>query len=152
MLPEQNDESKFNRSLETGRPYTTNLGWKGEPSVSVRALGRLSSAQFTMMARPSEYSDSWLNLDEARGQRWGVMNFHGDDPEYQELEQRIMKEGIRRPVIIGEKHNMMVPGTPSNPTRIVRTPAHPVLDGHHRAFYAIKHGLHIPVAYAKGWK
>lgn len=144
MLPLDEETAKFNRSLQTGRAYSTLLGWKDEPAATVRALGRLSSAQFTMIARPSEYSDSWLNLDEARGQYPGQMNFHADDPEYQELEQRIIKEGVRRPVVLSERRRTMLPGTPSNPTRIVRGNVHEVLDGHHRAFIAVKHQLHIP--------
>ena len=144
MLSLPEEERKFNRSIETGRPSTTLLGFMGEPRVSVRALGKLSSAQFTMIARPSEYSNSWLHMDEARGQDWRTPDFFGDNPEYQDLEQRIMKEGVRRPVVLGSRQRMLLPGTSSNPNRIVRGNYHPVMDGHHRAYFAIKHGLPVP--------
>jgi ParB-like chromosome segregation protein Spo0J len=67
--------------------------------------------------------------------------------QYQELEQEIMKNGVMRPVIIGDKRNMMIPE--SGPKWPNRTLAHPLLDGHHRAFFAIKHGLEIPVSLLK---
>lgn len=146
------EQKKFNRSLETGRAYRTYMLWDGyDHAVDVKARGYMSSPQFTMIARPSEYGSSWLDIDEPVERRPGMVQggeFQADDPYYKDLEQQIMKEGIKRPVILGPKQGMMVPPTQSGRSRIVRVPAHPVMDGHHRAFYAIKHGLHIPVVEA----
>lgn len=144
------DQRRFNRSLETGRAYRTTALGNGYP-ISARALGRLSSGQFTMMVRPTDYSNSWLDMDVPRP-RVGPEHhqppiFGADDPHYQQLEEEIMKNGVIRPVIIGaKKENMMIPEIGDMGERWPnRTMAHPLIDGHHRAFFAIKHGLHIPV-------
>jgi hypothetical protein len=148
-LSHPEEQKRFDRSLETGKPYrTTFLG--NEYSISAQAMGRFSSPQFTMMVRPGDYSSSWLDMDVPRPRVPGMSEsqpFEADHPEYQELEQEIMKNGVLRPVIIGEKRNMMIPE--SGPTWPNRTLAHPLLDGHHRAFFAIKHGLDIPVSLLK---
>lgn len=147
MLPLPEEQRRFNRSLASGRPYRTQY-FGDEIPVSVRALGRLSSPQFTMMIRPGEYSNSWLNMDEPvpRTPNTTVPNdFDANHPAYQELEQEIMKNGVLRPVIISpNKKNVLIHDYGEKWPN--RTPAHFVLDGHHRAFFAIKHGLDIPVA------
>lgn len=147
MKPLHIEEQKFNRSLETGRSYGTEM-WGEERRVNVKAVGRFSSPQFTMLMRPSEYSASWLDMnipvDYAPGQVH-YQTFQEGHPEYEELEQSIMKEGVRRPVIVGQKQHVLLPDVYPDAKDFSRTPARPVLDGHHRAFFAIKHGLHIPV-------
>ena len=147
MLPLHEEERKFKRSLETGRSYSTRM-WGEERSATVKAIGRLSSPQFTMLMRPSEYSASWLDMnipvDYTPGQVH-YQTFQESHPEYEELEKSIMKEGVRRPVIVGQKQHVLLPDVSPDAKDFSRTPARPVLDGHHRAFFAIKHGLHIPV-------
>ena len=146
-MDENVDQQRFNRSLETGKPYRTTFLGEERP-ISAQAMGRLSSAQFTMMVRPGDYSSSWLDMDEPRPHIPGQMHrqpFDADHPEYQKLEQDIMKNGVIRPVIIGStKENIMIPTHGEQWPN--RTLAHPLLDGHHRAFFAVKHGLEIPVA------
>ena len=152
MLPLPEEEKRFSKSLETGKPYTT-YALGNEFRTSVKAMGRLSASQFTMMVRPSDYSNSWLDMDEPYEVPPGHVQgpkFQADHPAYKELEEQIMKEGVRRPVIVGSKQDMILPGVPGNENRLVRTPAHPLLDGHHRAFFAVKHGLEIPVSVFKG--
>jgi len=147
MRPLHEEEQKFKKSLKSGRFYGTEM-WGEERNVNVRAMGRLSSPQFTMLMRPSDYSNSWLDMDVPVPHVPGHVRhqpFDADHPEYQELEQRIMKEGVRRPVIVGQKQNMYNPDIHLDPNNITVRPAYPVMDGHHRAFFAIKHGLHIPV-------
>lgn len=146
MLPHSEEQKRFNRSLETGKPYrTTFLG--NEYPISAQALGKMSSAQFTMLIRPGDYSSSWLDMDVPRPRIPGQPEqqpFDAEHPEYQKLEQQIMKEGVLRPVIVGDKRDMMIPDFGEKWPN--RTLARPVLDGHHRAFFAIKHGIDIPVS------
>lgn len=149
-LPLPEEEKRFKRSLETGRPYVT-YALGDDYRTSVRALGRLSSAQFTMMARPGDYSNSWLDMDVPRPHIEGMMHtnaFQADHPEYKKLEESIMREGVRRPVIISQPRDVFALDDEDETTPIGRKRV--VLDGHHRAFFAIKHQLHIPTVVLQG--
>ena len=147
MLSPREDRKRFTRSLETGRPYRTTILGDGYP-ISARAMGIISVPQFTMMARPSEYHNSWLHMDEPQVRQPNMTHYpdfiEEGDEHYAKVEQDIMKNGVIRPVLLGPKRNMLIPETGEKWPN--RTPAHPVLDGHHRAFFAIKHQLPIPVS------
>lgn len=150
-LSPSEDQRRFNRSLETGRSYRTTMLGNQYP-ISAQAMGRLSSAQFTMMVRPTDYSSSWLDMGVPRPRAAPHEQqrpiFGADDPHYQALEEEILKNGVIRPVLISnQKENMMIPS--HGETWPNRTPAHPLIDGHHRAYFAIKHGLEIPVSVLK---
>jgi hypothetical protein len=134
MLSPREDRKRFTRSLETGRPYRTTILGDGYP-ISARAMGIISVPQFTMMARPSEYHNSWLHMDEPQVRQPNMTHYpdfiEEGDEHYAKVEQDIMKNGVIRPVLLGPKRNMLIPSPTGSGAR---TPAHPVLDGHHRAF------------------
>jgi len=80
--------------------------------------GRLSQGMY----KPSEYGENWTDVPSSR--RFHMM----PEGEMAKLEESIKSEGIQKPVTVDRWSSRVV-------------------DGHHRASIALRHGLDIPVEY-----
>lgn len=111
---------KYERSLETGRPFVDRvIGNK----VRVRAHHPLSAEQFAEAVNPREYASTWEDVQTQRKEK---------NPEkYNNLVESIRTEGVKVPVQVSAGISELT-GKPV------------VYNGHHRVAAALEAGAEIP--------
>lgn len=159
--PNNKDMDKFNRAMETGRAQLVPVWRRGE-RMRVRAMGHLHPDQFTHLVAPTEYVHDWdylaheennpifdknPQLREAQKRFVGNVEYNVDD-----LVKSVREHGVSTPVIISkhQKDTAMVDIEKNDWERdeqggIIFRPKHALIDGHHRAYAAMRTNQLIPV-------
>lgn len=154
---------KFDRALRTGRTHVVQM-WRrhGGVRVAVKALGHLQPQQFSEMVAPTDYVHDWeyltheehspvfdINptLREVRDRFVGNVEYNMDD-----LLDSVKHRGVQTPVIVHkvQKDEPVVDLETNDWKRdsegnFVSALKYPLLDGHHRAYAAMKANRPIPV-------
>lgn len=159
--PNDKDIEKFNRALQTGRAQTVPVWRRGE-RMRVRAMGHLHPDQFIETVAPGEYVHDWRYLtheenspifDKNPQLREAQKRFVGNvEYDVGDLVKSVEQHGVSNPVIISkhQQDTALVDIDKGDWKRdksggIVSEPRHLLIDGHHRAYAAIKSNQLIPV-------
>lgn len=142
---------KFERSLATGRSHIVPVWNRGE-RMAVRAHGWMSPEQFKEQVSPVHYS-GWDVMEHDPETQKGkefpevVKHFTGNvDYKIDDLINVVREEGIKRPVIISQQKQYQPDWDYEKGQWRKDSPdRHALLDGHHRAYAAMKAGKPIPV-------
>lgn len=152
---------RFHRAMETGRAQTVPV-WRRGDRMRVRAKGWLHPDQFIETVAPGEYVHDWRylaheennpifeknpQLREAQKRFVGNVEYDIDD-----LVKSVEEHGVSTPVIISkhQQDTSLVDIDKNDWKRdekggIVSAPRHLLIDGHHRAYAAMKAKQLIPV-------
>lgn len=159
--PSFKEMNRFNRALQTGRAQTVNVWQRGE-RMRVRAMGHLHPDQFIPIVAPSEYVNDWELLTHEENSpvfndypelRKSQQRFIGNvDYKVDDLIESVNRYGVTNPVIISKIRDPHTSFDAKNKDyerdkkgNILLKPKHLLIDGHHRAYAAIKSNQLIPV-------
>lgn len=159
--PNDKNLQKFNRALETGRAHVVPVWRRGE-KMRVRAMGHIQPAQFTELVAPTDYVHDWNYLTHEENSpifkrnpalREAQKRFVGNvEYDVGDLVKSVEEHGISTPVIISkQQHDTSLVDTEKNDWKrdeqgnIVSAPRHLLIDGHHRAYAALRANKPIPV-------
>jgi hypothetical protein len=154
---------KFDRALSTGRTHVVPI-WRrhGGVRIAVRALGHLQPQQFSKMVAPTDYVNDWEYLTHEENspvfdinpQLRDVRNAFVGNVEYSvdDLIDSVRQRGVHTPVIVHkvQKDEPVVDLETNDWKRdsegkFVTALKYPLIDGHHRAYAAMKANRSIPV-------